>query len=82
MKGGIFSHQAVVWALSDPRKFLMIIKQIKQYTMPHDILTQYSSLFKVSIFMNEAHRSLPKCLQRKPINRLISFINQTNIEMY
>lgn len=29
MKGGIFSHQAVVWALNDPRKFLMIIKQIK-----------------------------------------------------
>lgn len=52
MKGGIFSHQAVVWALSDPRKFLMIIKQIKQCTMPHDILTQYSK-FVQSVYIYE-----------------------------
>jgi len=82
MKGGIFSHQAVVWALSDPRKFLMIIKQIKQCTIPHDILTQYSSLFKVSIFMNEAHKSAEGLVIRSPSEELRSFINQTNIEMY
>ena len=50
--------------------------------MPHDILTQYSSLFKVSIFMNEAHKSAEGLVIRSPSEELRSFINQTNIEMY
>nr|DAY15598.1 MAG TPA: hypothetical protein [Bacteriophage sp.] len=39
---------------------LLMIKQIKKCTTPHDILMQYSSLFKVSLFMNEAHISPQK----------------------
>lgn len=35
--------------------------------MPHDILTQYSSLFKVSIFINEAHKSCEGLIIRSPL---------------
>lgn len=35
--------------------------------MPHDILTQYSSLFKVSVFMNKAHKSAEGSLYEAPL---------------